>query len=59
MNEEKIQELIEDVEIINMLFNERISELHKVAGGQCERHAFTYYRSLLNEIKYKLRGELK
>lgn len=37
-------------ELSNRL-TERISELHEVKGGQAERHAFSYYRSLLYDIQ--------
>lgn len=55
---EVIKSLMDDFISLESDFNERISELYEVQGGQAERHAFCYYRKQLWEIKYQLRDLL-
>ena len=52
----KIQEsILELVSDLDNLFGDRIAEMHEVKGGQCERHAFCYYRSKVWDIRDKAR----
>ena len=41
------------------LLTDRISDLHKVNGGQQARHVFILYRKLLNELTAKIKDNLK
>jgi hypothetical protein len=36
---------------LSELFDDRVSELHKVQGMQAERHAFVYYREKIWNIR--------
>ncbi len=41
---------VEELEELEMLLTERISELYQVKGAQCERHSFILYREKLRKI---------
>lgn len=49
-----IPELISD---LDKLFTDKIQELHEVKGMQTERHAFSYYRSILWKIRNQYKAE--
>ena len=49
----KITEINEGLEKLESMFQEKISELHKVKGGQTERQVFCYYRSIVWDLKDK------
>lgn len=51
---ELANKLVEDLDSLESLFNDKISELHKVKGMQSERHSFIYYRSLIWSVKNTL-----
>jgi len=54
----KLEQFKENVEHLESLFNDRISEMHNVKGAQAERQAFCYYRSLLWDIKREILGSI-
>ena len=41
---------VEELEELEELLTERISELYQVKGAQCARHAFILYREKLRKI---------
>ncbi len=44
---------VEELEELEMLLTERISELYQVKGAQCERHSFILYRKKLREVLWR------
>ena len=44
---------VEELEELEMLLTERISELYQVKGAQCERHSFILYRKKLRRILWE------
>jgi len=44
------QEAIDELEDLQKMLTDRISELHEVKGGQCARHAFVFYRDKIYSI---------
>lgn len=54
LNENQLSEINDMIEKLSKCFDEKISELHQVKGGQTERHAFCYYRQLVWSIKDNL-----
>ena len=51
MTKQEKVDVVDNLEILVNLFQDKISELHKVKGGQYERHAFIYYRNLVWKIQ--------
>ena len=51
MNKDNKELVKDNLEKLVDLFTDKISELHKIKGGQTERHAFIYYRKLIREMQ--------
>lgn len=47
----KKQDVIDDLETLAEFLNDRISELHKVIGGQLERQVLFLYRRLVWRVQ--------
>ena len=50
-----LSEINDSIDKLSKCFDEKISELYQVKGGQTERHAFCYYRQLV----WQIRDEIK
>ena len=44
---------VEELEELDELLTERISELYQVKGAQCARHALILYRKKLREVLWR------
>ena len=55
IEKEKLDSILDDLDTLSKYFDDRIVELHKSIGGQADRHAFTFYRSIV----WKVESELK
>ncbi len=44
---------VEELEELEELLTERITELYQVKGAQCARHAFFLYREKLRKILWR------
>lgn len=51
MNKVKIANVLEKVDELESLLTERIADMYKVKGFMQARHAYIFYRKVLNEIK--------
>jgi hypothetical protein len=54
----KITEVLDEIDFLSKLFNDRISDMHEVKGTMQARHAYILYRKLLWEIKESLLNAL-
>lgn len=55
IEKEKLDSILDELDTLSKYFDDRIVELHKSIGGQADRHAFTFYRSIV----WKVESELK
>jgi hypothetical protein len=55
MNKTKQEDALELLNDLEKLFQDKIGELAGTKGYQTERHAFIYYRSLVWQIRDKLK----
>ena len=54
MNTNALKDVFEDIEFLTTLFDDMISDLHHVKGGQQARHSYMLYRKYLWEMKADL-----
>jgi len=51
MDEDKINNVLEQIKELDDLLTERISDMYEIKGLMQARHAYIYYRSLLWGIR--------
>ena len=54
----KITEVLEEIDYLRKLFDDRISDMHGIQGMMQARHAYILYRKLLWEIKESMLNAL-
>ena len=59
IEKDKVKEALDEMDILENLLTERISDLYEVQGGMQSRHAYLYYRHILNTAKGILMGGLE
>ena len=53
-----IDDIQENLDFLSKLFDDKIEELHKVKGGQTERHAYMLYRQYVWNIRDTINDNL-
>lgn len=56
---EKAESILEDIDYLASLLDDRVVDLAGVKGGMQARHNYVFYRRLLWEIKHTLRDGLE
>jgi hypothetical protein len=59
INKEKADNILDELNEVERLLDERISDLHEVKGGMQARHAYVLYRNKLLYARCDLRDSLK
>lgn len=59
IEKEKLEDAMAEIDRLEGLLTDMISDLHNVKGGMQARHTFMYYRDLAWRVKYILRDDVK
>ena len=59
IEKEKLDSILNELDTLSKYLDDRIVELHKSIGGQADRHAFTFYRSIVWKIERELKSNNK
>ena len=58
ISEDDFDDIIIELEDIDKILTERISDLHQIKGAMAERHSFIYYRKLICDLKDNLNKKI-